>query len=91
MLWAINYKLLAFYDADFLPLTYHLLDIVVGLLSINVILFAECFSEIVYRKIAHFTGFSPQPCCCLVETDELAEVNGTQAFANYHMFATDCA
>ena len=78
-------------NPKFLPLIDHLLHISMSLLSVHVVLFAEGCSETVDRKIAHFTGLFPYPCCCLVETDELAKVNGTQAFANYHMFATDCA
>ena len=91
MLGAINYKLSAFYDADFLPLTYHLLDIVVSLLSIYVILLAECFSESIYRKIAHFTGLFPYPGGGLVEADEFAKVDSSQTFAYDDVFATDGA
>ena len=78
-------------DPKLLPLIDHLLHISMSLLSIHVILFAEGCSETVDRKIAHFTGFFPYPCCCLVETDELAKVDSSQAFAHNYMFTTNGA
>ena len=76
-----------FNDADILPFSDDVGDILSGLVCRHVVFLTELVGQGLNGEVAHCLSLFPEPAGGLVESQHLAEVDSTEALTHNHPFA----